>query len=64
MDHPRAISDIVNAYVPDASTAEREELANELTAFAAGLYEVFCTRQRFDESTSSMVQSDSPSIDL
>ena len=60
MENPRTIIDIVTAYLPDASEAERAELAAELNAFAGGLFEAFRAGQRFDESLCGMVDSDSP----
>ena len=60
MEGPRIIIDIVSAYLPDASQAERDELATELKTLAAGFYEAFCASQRFDDSPGGMVDSDSP----
>lgn len=64
MESSRIIIGIVTAYLPDASEAERDELATELKAFAVGLIEAFRASQRFDESSVGMVDSDSPSSGL
>lgn len=59
MESPHIIIGIVSAYLPDPSEAERDELATELKALAAGFYEAFRASQRFDESPVGMVDSDS-----
>jgi hypothetical protein len=64
MENPRNLSDNVTAYLPEASEAEREELAAELKTFAVGLIEAFRAGQRFDESPGGMVDSDSPPFGL
>ena len=64
MESPHNIIDIVTAYLPDASEAERAELAGDLKTLAAGLYEAFRASQRFDESPCGMVDSDSPPTGL
>ena len=54
------ITDIVTAYLPEASDTERAELASELKALAAAFYHDFRAGRRFDESATGMVDLDSP----
>ena len=54
------IIDIVTTYLPEASDAQRAELANELKALAAAFYQGLRAGRRFDESPGGVVDSDSP----
>lgn len=60
MAEHRTIIDIVAAYLPEASDAEREVLASELKALVDAFYQDFRAGRRFDESADGMVDSDSP----
>jgi len=64
MDEFRTISDIVAAYLPEASEPQRETLAGDLKALAAAFYVDFRAEQRFDDSSSGVVDSESPRTGL
>jgi hypothetical protein len=60
MDKETYIAPIVDAYIPDASFAEKLALTQEFWALFDALYATFESRQRFDSDPLKMVESESP----
>jgi hypothetical protein len=59
MDRENYIAPIVEAYIPDASIAEKLALTHEFWALFDALYVTFEASQRFDSQGHKMVESDS-----
>jgi hypothetical protein len=59
MDRETYIAPIVEAYIPDATHAEKLALTQEFWALFDTLYATFEASERFDSQTPNMVESDS-----
>lgn len=59
MDRETYIAPIVEAYIPDASFAEKLALTQEFWALFDALYATFQERERFDSDAPKMVESES-----
>jgi hypothetical protein len=60
MDRDTYIAPIVEAYIPDASFAEKLALTQEFWALFDALYATFEVSERFDSQGPKMVESESP----
>jgi hypothetical protein len=60
MDREIYIAPIVEAYIPNASFAEKLALTQEFWALFDALYATFEASQRFDSDPCKMVESESP----
>ena len=60
MDRETYIAPIVEAYIPDASFAEKLALTQEFWALFDALNSSFQDRERFDSHPLKMVESESP----
>ena len=60
MDRETYIAPIVEAYIPDASFAEKLALTQEFWALFDALYATFEASERFDSHPLKMVESESP----
>lgn len=59
MDRENYIAPIVDAYIPDASFAEKLALTRELWSLFDALWLLIEADHRFDSITANMVESDS-----
>ena len=59
MDRETFIAPIVEAYIPDASFAEKLALTREFWALFDALYTTFEASERFDSLPTKMVESES-----
>jgi hypothetical protein len=59
MDRETYIAPIVEAYIPDASFAEKLALTREFWALFDALYATFEAQERFDSSPQKMLESES-----
>jgi hypothetical protein len=59
MDRETYIAPIVEAYIPDASFAEKLALTQEFWGLFDALYSTFLESERFDSLRPEMVESDS-----
>ncbi len=60
MDRETYIAPIVEAYIPDASFAEKLALTQEFWTLFDALYATFEASERFDSQGQKMVESESP----
>jgi hypothetical protein len=60
MDRETYIAPIVEAYIPDATHAEKLALTQEFWTLFDALYTTFQASERFDSEALKMVKSESP----